>query len=69
MLRTAEGPLYLRRPLAGDDGGVTVSNEPLWWPPSKVASRRVATHLARLDVAVDAGRRLPSGGVALAALR
>ena len=27
--------------LAADDGGVTVSNEPLWWPPSKVASRRL----------------------------
>jgi sulfide:quinone oxidoreductase len=69
LLHTAEGPLYLRRALAGDDGAVTVSNEPLWWPPSKVASRRLAGHLARLDAAVDAGQRLSSGGFDLAALR
>jgi len=69
LLRTAGGPLYLRRALAIEDGGVTVSDEPLWWPPSKVASRRLAAHLARIDVAVDSGRRLPSGGFALAALR
>jgi sulfide:quinone oxidoreductase len=69
LLRTAQGPLYLRRALAGDDGAVTVSSEPLWWPPSKVASRRLAGHLARLDVAVDAGRRLPAGAFALGAMR
>jgi sulfide:quinone oxidoreductase len=56
LLHTAEGPLYLRRALAADDGGATVSDEPLWWPPSKVASRRLAAHLARLDVAADALR-------------
>jgi sulfide:quinone oxidoreductase len=50
LLRTADGPLYLRRALAADDGGATVSDEPLWWPPSKVASRRLAAHLTRLDV-------------------
>ena len=69
LLRTAEGPLYLRRSLSVDDGAVTVSREPLWWPPSKVASRRLAAHLARLDVASDSGRRRPSGTVNLAALR
>jgi sulfide:quinone oxidoreductase len=51
LLRTAEGPLYLRRSLATDDGAVTISDEPLWWPPSKVASRRLSAHLARLDIA------------------
>ena len=51
LLRTAEGPLYLRRSLAADDGAVTISHEPLWWPPSKVASRRLSAHLARLDIA------------------
>jgi len=51
LLRTPEDALYLRRALAADDGGATVSNEPLWWPPSKVASRRLAAHLARLDAA------------------
>jgi sulfide:quinone oxidoreductase len=69
LLRTADGPLYLRRALAADDGGLTVSSEPLWWPPSKVASRRLAAHLARLDIAHDAGRRMPAGGFALGGLR
>jgi sulfide:quinone oxidoreductase len=69
LLRTATGPLYLRRALAGDRTAPTVSSEPLWWPPSKVASRRLAAHLARLDVEASAGRRLPSGGFALTAIR
>jgi sulfide:quinone oxidoreductase len=69
LLRTADGPLYLRRALSADDGGATVSGEPLWWPPSKVASRRLAAHLARLDVEAGAARRLPSGGFALTAVR
>lgn len=50
LLRTTHGPLYLRRALHGTDTGPNVSPEPLWWPPSKVASRRLAVHLARLDV-------------------
>jgi sulfide:quinone oxidoreductase len=67
LLRTAQGPLYLRRALGADDGGVTASGEPLWWPPSKVASRRLAAHLARVDVEVNVSRRLPTGGYALTA--
>ena len=69
LLRTANGPLYLRRALDADDDGVTVAGEPLWWPPSKVASRRLSTQLARLDAEATAGRRLPSGGFALTAIR
>jgi sulfide:quinone oxidoreductase len=69
LLRTEEGPLYLRRALTGDDGGTTVSREPLWWPPSKVASRRLASHLARLDVEVATGQRLPAGGFSLTGIR
>jgi sulfide:quinone oxidoreductase len=69
LLRTANGPLYLRRALDAEDGGVTVAGEPLWWPPSKVASRRLSTQLARLDVEATAARRLPSGGFALTAIR
>jgi sulfide:quinone oxidoreductase len=69
LLRTASGPLYLRRALTGEQTGPTVSSEPLWWPPSKVASRRLAAHLARRDVEAGAARRLPSGGFALTAIR
>ena len=66
LLRTANGPLYLRRSLLADDGGTTVAGEPLWWPPSKVASRRLAAHLRRLDVEAATTQRLPYGALALA---
>jgi len=69
LLRTATGPLYLRRSLVTDDGGTPVSREPLWWPPSKVASRRLASHLGRLDVEAANAQRLPSGGFALTTVR
>ena len=69
LLRTATGPLYLRRSLVTEDGGTTVSGEPLWWPPSKVASRRLASHLGRLDVEAAAAQRLPGGGFPLTAIR
>jgi sulfide:quinone oxidoreductase len=69
LLRTVTGPLYLRRSLLADDGGTTVSREPLWWPPSKVASRRLASHLGRLDVEAASAQRLPSGGFALTTVR
>jgi sulfide:quinone oxidoreductase len=69
LLRTASGPLYLRRALDSDDGGVTVAGEPLWWPPSKVASRRLSTQLARIDAEATSGRRLPTGGFVLTSVR
>jgi len=69
LLRTADGPLYLRRALTADDGSATVASEPLWWPPSKVASRRLSAHLGRLDLALSTARPLSSGGFALTAIR
>jgi sulfide:quinone oxidoreductase len=68
LLRTESGPLYLRRSLVGQDSGPTVSAEPLWWPPSKVASRRLTAHLARHDIKrAAAPRRLATGGLLLSA--
>jgi sulfide:quinone oxidoreductase len=49
LLRTADGPLYLRAELGDVDGTSTVSRAPLWWPPSKIASRRLSPFLADLD--------------------
>jgi len=69
LLRTPGGPLYLRRSLVAEDGGATFASEPLWWPPSKVASRRLSSHLGRLDMEAAAAQRLPSGGFALTAIR
>jgi sulfide:quinone oxidoreductase len=69
LLRTLDGPLYLRRALAGPQTGPSVSSEPLWWPPSKVASKRLAIHLARFDLLSTQARRLPTGGLAHSAVR
>jgi sulfide:quinone oxidoreductase len=49
LLRTAEGPLYLRAELDDPEGTSTASRTPLWWPPSKIASRRLSPFLAELD--------------------
>jgi len=49
LLRTPEGPLFLRAELHDPDATSAVAPEPLWWPPSKIASRRLAPHLAQLD--------------------
>ncbi len=49
LLRTADGPLYLRAELGDADATSAVSRAPLWWPPSKIASRRLSPFLAELD--------------------
>jgi sulfide:quinone oxidoreductase len=62
LLRTSRGPLYLR---ADPDDPVrtsVASEQALWWPPSKLASRWLAPYLARLDA--ERPEILPSGGVA-----
>lgn len=50
VLRTAAGPRYLRADLADVEGTSTISTEPLWWPPSKIAAQWLAPYLARVDV-------------------
>ena len=69
LLRSLDGPLYLRRALTASDDAPAVSKEPLWWPPSKVAARRLTAHLSRLDVERGTTRRLPAGGLALTPIR
>lgn len=60
LLRTADGPRYLRAELADVEGTSSISAEPLWWPPSTIAARRLAPYLAQVDVAQpDAGEMLP----------
>jgi sulfide:quinone oxidoreductase len=46
LLLSGGEPLYIRAELAGDDPQCTVSTEPLWWPPSKVAGRYLSPFLA-----------------------
>lgn len=47
LLLTGGVPLYLRSEPAGGHGETSaVSNEPLWWPPAKLAGRYLAPFLA-----------------------
>ena len=64
LLRTGAGPRYLRAELADPDGTSTISEQPLWWPPSKIASRSLAPYLARLESARRRGEHAfgPVGG-------
>jgi sulfide:quinone oxidoreductase len=66
LLRTARGPRYLRADPPGGLGDCVVSEHPLWWPPSKVASRWLTPWLATRDLqgrAIGEPRRLPGGGI------
>jgi sulfide:quinone oxidoreductase len=47
LLLTGGAPLYLRsEPTRGRGDAGTVSTEPLWWPPAKIAGRHLAPFLA-----------------------
>jgi sulfide:quinone oxidoreductase len=47
LLLTGGAPLYLRsEPTGGHGDTSTVSTEPLWWPPAKIAGRYLAPFLA-----------------------
>jgi sulfide:quinone oxidoreductase len=50
LLATRHGPRYLRAELDDPETTSTIADEPLWWPPSKIASRWLAPLLARLDL-------------------
>jgi sulfide:quinone oxidoreductase len=46
LLLTGGEPLYLRAELGGEETDCTVSTEPLWWPPTKIAGRHLSPFLA-----------------------
>jgi sulfide:quinone oxidoreductase len=50
VIRTGNGPRYLRADPPGGDGESIVSDQPLWWPPTKVASRRLGPWLAAQEL-------------------
>jgi sulfide:quinone oxidoreductase len=58
LLRTADGPRYLRAELDDLEATSTISAQPLWWPPSKIASRWLAPYLARIESARERGERV-----------
>jgi sulfide:quinone oxidoreductase len=66
LIRTARGPRYLRAEPAGGGRSSEVSEQCLWWPPSKVAARWLVPWLASRDLEgrpVTTTRTLPSGGI------
>jgi sulfide:quinone oxidoreductase len=66
MLRTVNGPRYLRAQPPGGDGDAEVSDECLWWPPSKVAARWLTPWLASRELEarpLPPPRRLGTGGI------
>jgi sulfide:quinone oxidoreductase len=65
LIRTEHGPRYLRAEPPGDAGAGLVSDQCLWWPPSKVASRWLTPWLAARDAEARLGapRVLPGGGI------
>jgi sulfide:quinone oxidoreductase len=49
LLLTGTQPSFLRTEITGGHGETSVADpEPLWWPPSKIAGRYLAPHLASL---------------------
>jgi sulfide:quinone oxidoreductase len=67
LLRTPRGPRYLRAEPPGTPTSAEVSEDCLWWPPSKVAARWLTPWLASRELAdghpAPARRRLPTGGI------
>ena len=66
LLRTADGPRYLRAAPPGDPTSSEVSDQCLWWPASKVAARGLTPWLAARDIEPGPSRtlrRLPTGGI------
>jgi sulfide:quinone oxidoreductase len=54
-LLTGRQSRFMRYDAAGGGGEGTVEDHALWWPPSKIAGRRLAPYLAQRDEAAAAG--------------
>jgi sulfide:quinone oxidoreductase len=68
LLRTANGPRYLRAEPPGIATSAEVSDQCLWWPPSKVAARWLTPWLAARELddhLAPTPHRLPSGGISV----
>lgn len=49
LLRTVDGPLYLRAVLGDEQATSCASSEPLWWPPSKLAAPRLTSLVGNME--------------------
>jgi sulfide:quinone oxidoreductase len=61
VLPTLDGPRYLRADLTGREPP-QISDQPLWWPATKVASRWLGPYLARREADAEAGSGSASAG-------
>jgi sulfide:quinone oxidoreductase len=63
-LLTGRGERFLHH-VAGGGGDGDVAEHTLWWPPTKVAGRRLAPYLAESDEAASFGLEPPPAGIAV----
>jgi len=66
-LLTARGERFMHHVAGGGGGEGHVSDHALWWPPAKIAGRRLAPYLAERDEAVRLGIAPPPAGVTVQA--
>jgi sulfide:quinone oxidoreductase len=60
LLLTGGIPAYLRAPLLAEGAGdARVAVEPLWWPPAKIAARRLSPFLASLAMHPSVANAIP----------
>ena len=52
---------YMHHVAAGGGGEGTVADHALWWPPGKIAGRRLAPYLADRDEATTIAPLAPAG--------
>jgi sulfide:quinone oxidoreductase len=64
-LLTGHGERYMHHVAGGGGGGGEVADHTLWWPPSKVAGRRLAPYLAERDEAARLGHEPAPAGLAI----
>jgi sulfide:quinone oxidoreductase len=64
-LLTARGEHFMHHVAGGGGGDGHASEHALWWPPSKIAGRRLGPYLAERDEAVRLGEEPPAAGLAV----
>jgi sulfide:quinone oxidoreductase len=64
-LMTGDGERFMHHVAGGGGGHGEVADHALWWPPGKVAGRRLAPYLAERDEASQLGEEPAPAGVAV----
>jgi sulfide:quinone oxidoreductase len=64
-LLTGRGSRFLHHVAGGGGGDGTAADQPLWWPPGKVAGRRLSPYLAARDQTARGGPAPAPAGVAV----